>query len=58
MSVMDKRHTFATRYLKANPGDLRNLAALLGHASVETTMIYTEPTAEDLAQRIEMMELK
>jgi site-specific recombinase XerD len=50
------RHTFATRYLKANPGDLRNLAALLGHASVETTMIYTEPTTEDLAQRMEIVE--
>jgi site-specific recombinase XerD len=50
------RHTFATRYLKANPGDLRNLAALMGHASVETTMIYTEPTTEDLAQRMERVE--
>ena len=34
------RHTFATRYLAANPGDLRGLAALLGHAGLETVMIY------------------
>lgn len=50
------RHTFATRFLKANPGDLRNLAAILGHASITTTMIYTEPTLEDLADRMEKME--
>jgi len=35
------RHTFAARYLAANPGDLRGLAALLGHASLNTVMIYT-----------------
>lgn len=46
------RHTFATRYLKANPGDLRGLAALLGHASLNTVMIYTEPTLDDLAERM------
>jgi len=50
------RHTFARRYLDANPGDLRNLAALLGHSSIETTMIYTEPTPEDLAARMEKAE--
>jgi integrase len=33
------RHTFATRYLEANPGDLRGLAALLGHSSLNTVMI-------------------
>ena len=50
------RHTFARRYLDANPDDLRHLAALLGHASIETTMIYTEPTTEDLAERMEKAE--
>jgi len=47
------RHTFATRYLAANPGDLRGLAALLGHASLNTVMVYTEPRLEDLAERME-----
>ncbi len=49
------RHTFATRYLAANPGDLRGLAALLGHASLNTVMVYTEPRLEDLAERMERM---
>jgi site-specific recombinase XerC len=50
------RHTFATRYLKANPGDLRGLARLLGHTSLSTVMIYTEPDMDDLAERMERME--
>ncbi|MCG3210960.1 MAG: Tyrosine recombinase XerD [Anaerolineae bacterium] len=47
------RHTFATRYRERNPGDLRGLAALLGHRSLDTVMIYTQPTAEELARRLE-----
>ncbi|MGC1379306.1 MAG: tyrosine-type recombinase/integrase [Anaerolineales bacterium] len=47
------RHTFATRYLENNPGDLRGLASLLGHRSLNTVMIYTEPTLADLAGRME-----
>ena len=47
------RHTFATNYLKDHPGDLIGLAVLLGHSSLETTRIYVQPTAEDLAQRVE-----
>ena len=47
------RHYFATNYLKGNPGDLRGLAALLGHASLNTVMIYTEPTLDDLANRMQ-----
>jgi len=50
------RHTFATRYLAANPGDLRGLAALLGHSSLNTVMVYTEPRLEDLAGRMERVE--
>ena len=50
------RHTFASRYLEANPGDLRGLAALLGHANLNTVMIYTEPRLEDLAERMERVE--
>lgn len=50
------RHTFASRYLAVNPGDLRGLAALLGHASINTTMIYTEPALGDLANRMEKVD--
>ena len=51
------RHTFATRYLKANPDDLRGLARLLGHSSLDTVMIYTEPSLDDLTQRMERVEM-
>lgn len=37
------RHTFATRYLNANPGDVRGLAHLLGHMSLDTVLIYCAP---------------
>ncbi len=50
------RHTFATRYLASNPDDLRGLAAILGHSNLNTVMIYTEPTTEDLATRMERAE--
>lgn len=50
------RHTFATRYLAAKPGDLRSLAALLGHANLEMVMIYTAPRFDDLAERMQRME--
>jgi integrase/recombinase XerC len=50
------RHTFATRYLNANPSDLRGLARLLGHTSLDTVMIYTEPTLDDLSARMERVE--
>ncbi|KAB8140072.1 tyrosine-type recombinase/integrase [Chloroflexia bacterium SDU3-3] len=51
------RHTFATAYLRDHPGDLVGLAALLGHSSLETTRIYVQPTAADLAQRVEDLRL-
>ena len=51
------RHTFAINYLKDHPGDLVGLAALLGHSSLETTRIYVQPSADDLAQRVESTRL-
>ena len=51
------RHSFATRYLAANPADLRGLAAILGHAQLNTVMIYTEPSSADLAARMERAEM-
>jgi integrase len=50
------RHTFATRYLKANPGELRGLARPLGHSNLDTVMSYTEPNLDDLIARMERVE--
>jgi integrase/recombinase XerC len=47
------RHTFALRYLKHNPGQLLELATLLGHESLDTTALYARPTAEQLAASVE-----
>lgn len=47
------RHTLATRYLENNPGNIRGLAEILGHSSLDTTMIYTIPPEEDLANNLE-----
>lgn len=40
VSAKTARHTFATLYYKKNSGDLGTLSKLLGHTSVNTTMIY------------------
>jgi site-specific recombinase XerD len=37
------RHTFSLNYLRQNPGKLVQLAALLGHESLDTTAIYCAP---------------
>lgn len=47
------RHTFALAYLRQNPGKLVDLAHLLGHDSLDTTAIYTQPSTEDLASDLE-----
>jgi site-specific recombinase XerD len=47
------RHTFALSYLQQNPGKLVELAHLLGHESLDTTAIYTQPAADDLARDLE-----
>lgn len=53
VSAHTLRHTFATRYLEDNPGDLVGLAQLMGHESLDTTAVYVRPSHEDLAQRLE-----
>ncbi|MBV8233732.1 MAG: tyrosine-type recombinase/integrase [Planctomycetaceae bacterium] len=47
------RHTFALNYLRQNPGKLVSLASLLGHESLDTTALYTRPSAEELADDLE-----
>jgi site-specific recombinase XerD len=53
----DLRHSFAHRYLEKHPGDLVGLARILGHKSLDTTKIYTQPTVEQLAHRISQIPL-
>lgn len=49
------RHTFAINYLKQNPSNIVQLANLMGHESLDTTAIYTQPSLEDLADNLELM---
>ena len=46
------RHTFATRLLREAKTDLVTVAALMGHSSVATTAIYTQPSEEDLVEAV------
>lgn len=47
------RHTFATRLLREAETDLVTVSTLLGHASVATTEIYTQPSERDLAEAVD-----
>jgi len=49
------RHTFGKSALDAGV-DLVTVAALMGHDSVETTAIYTHPSARDLEQAVERLQ--
>jgi len=56
-SAHQLRHTFARQYLAAYPGDVVGLATLLGHSSLNTTRLYSEPAAAQLASRLERLAL-
>lgn len=53
VSAHTLRHTFALSFLRANPGKLVELASLLGHESLDTTAVYTQPSQDDLAADVE-----
>ena len=57
VSAHTARHTFALGFLQQNPGKLVELAALLGHESLDTTAIYTQPSAEEMAADLERSRL-
>ncbi|MGB9886682.1 MAG: tyrosine-type recombinase/integrase [Moorellales bacterium] len=46
------RHTCATNLLNSGV-DLVKVAAMLGHENLNTTMVYTRPTFEELARAVE-----
>jgi site-specific recombinase XerD len=46
------RHSFATNFLRNN-GNMRYLSSLLGHASMDTTMMYAHVVDEDLHRQYE-----
>ena len=50
------RHLFAITYMKTY-SNLFELADLLGHASLETTRIYTVTTAEERRQKMNRLDL-
>jgi site-specific recombinase XerD len=50
------RHTFAKHVLDAGE-DLATVQRLLGHERLETTAIYTQPTARDLEEAVRLLEV-
>lgn len=49
------RHTFGTRLIRKHGVDIVTAAALMGHANISTTAVYTKPSQEDLAAAVEKL---
>ena len=49
------RHTFGTRLVRGGEVDLVKVAAMMGHESLDTTAIYTQPTEEDMAEAVDKL---
>lgn len=48
------RHTFGTTLVRAGE-DIVNVAALMGHASIETTRLYSQPSEEDMERAVDRL---
>ena len=48
------RHTFGTE-LTRNGVDIVTVAELMGHASLETTRLYTRPSEADMQQAVDLL---
>lgn len=48
------RHTFGTELTRRGV-DLVTVAELMGHASLETTRLYTRPSAADMQQAVDLL---
>jgi site-specific recombinase XerD len=55
LSVHKLRHSFATRYHAEN-NDVPKLRRQLGHSSIQTTMIYTHLTNDELKKAVDKMD--
>ena len=49
------RHTFGTRLVRRKGIDLVTVAAMMGHESLDTTALYTQPSEEDMAEAVETL---
>lgn len=49
------RHTFGTQLVRTSGIDLVTVAAMMGHESLDTTALYTQPTQEDMADAVESL---
>jgi site-specific recombinase XerD len=49
------RHSFATRFLAKNQGDIATLATILGHPNISTTTRYLHPNAQRVQEMVEEM---
>ena len=47
------RHRFAMNFLKANPQNFVHLSNIMGHKSIQTTLIYATPTKKELQKRMD-----
>jgi len=55
-SIHSLRHTHATRLYKASGNNLRMVQKQLGHASIQTTTVYSDVADEDVEKALENME--
>lgn len=46
------RHTMATELLKSKDFNIREIQTLLGHSSINTTMVYTHVVMDELQEKI------